>query len=431
MNTRVDNPSVDRQTGEADVGFAFGDDTPLELLEGFGSPLYVYDERVLRARCRELLGLLRYRPFRPSYSVKANGNLRLLSIVAEEGLDADAMSPGEIRLLEAAGFTPERILFIPNNVGDEEFDFAVERGITCSMDSLSQLERFATRFSGEAVALRFNPGVGAGHCSKVVTAGAATKFGILPEEADAARALIARARLRLVGINQHIGSGYLEPSAFLAAAERLLTIAGEFPGLEFVDFGGGFGIPYRRRQGESRLDLRTLGASLDAILEEWSAARSTRIEARVEPGRYVVAECGAVLGRTVATKPRGEALYVGTDIGFNVLMRPMAYGSYHEVEFLPASAGARPTRAVHIVGNICETGDVLGRDRALPEPRIGDAVLVHDAGAYGYSMSSSYNARPRAAEVLICMDGSAELIRRRETVDDLFALFPRSSGSRC
>ncbi len=391
--------------------------SPRELLERFGSPLYVYDEPVLRARLREIARLLAHRPFHPSISVKANGNPHLLAIAREEGLRGDAMSPGEILLLERAGFRAEDMFFIPNNVSDDEFRFARERGILTSLDSLDQLRSWARLFPGSRVALRVNPGTGDGHHVKVVTAGSRTKFGILPSELDEARAILTESDIHLVGLNQHIGSGFLEPSRYLQAAATLLGLAESFPTLEFVDFGGGFGIPYREH--EPRLDLALLGRSLDALLSEWCRRTGRTLEARVEPGRYWCAECGNLLGTVHAAKPRGDGVIAGTDLGFNVLQRPAMYDSWHRIELVPATEEQRMTLPVTWVGNICESGDLLGSDRTGPFPRPGDAVVVRDAGAYGWSMSSSYNARPRAAEVLVDAEGNARIIRRRETWEDL------------
>ncbi len=390
---------------------------PRELLERFGSPLYVYDEQVLRARLREIANLVRHRPFHPSISVKANGNPHLLAVAREEGLRGDAMSPGEILLLERAGFRVEDMFFIPNNVSDDEFHFAHSRGILTSLDSIDQLRSWARLFPDSRVSLRVNPGTGDGHHEKVVTAGSRTKFGILPSELDEARSILTESGIRLVGLNQHIGSGFLEPSRYLQAAATLLTLAESFPELEFVDFGGGFGIPYREH--ESRLDLALLGRSLDTLLSDWCRRTNRTIEARVEPGRYWCAECGTLLGTVHAVKPRGEGVIAGTDLGFNVLQRPAMYDSWHGIELVPATIGERATIPVTWVGNICESGDILGKDRVSPMPLPGDAVAVRDAGAYGWSMSSSYNARPRAAEVLVGADGEARIIRHRETWEDL------------
>lgn len=403
-------------------GCWLGDERARALAREHGTPLYAYHEPTLRERLREIAGLLSHRPFHPSISVKANGNPHLLAIAREEGLRGDAMSPGEILLLERAGFRPEEVFFVPNNVSDDELRFAHSRGIMTSLDSLDQLRSWTRLFPGSSVALRVDPGVGDGHHEKVVTAGGRTKFGLLPSELPEALSVLRDSGVRLAGLNQHIGSGFLEPSRYLAAARALLEMAESVGDVDFVDFGGGFGIPYRPDEG--RLDLRSLGRGLDELLAGWARRTGRAIEARVEPGRYWCAECGVLLGRVHAVKPRGEGVIAGTDIGFNVLQRPVIYDAWHRVDLLPADGAPRKTVSVTWTGDICESGDLLARDRVGPEPVAGDLALVRDAGAYGWAMSSSYNARPRAAEVLLDASGEARTVRRRETWEDLLRQVP-------
>ena len=407
----------------------FNSNNPETLLAEFGSPLYVYNENIFRNRCREMRHLIKYPNFKVTYSIKANSNLELLRIAHDEGLNADAMSPGEIYVLEKAGFKHEEIFYICNNVSSEEMKFAIDRGIITSVDSLSQLELFGRINRGGKVAVRFNPGVGAGHHEKVVTGGAKTKFGVNIESADEVKRILRLNDLKLAGINQHIGSLFLTPDSYIKAAQELLNLAEKFPELEFVDFGGGFGIPYRKQEGEERLDLALMGEKLDALLDEWCNKTGKYIRFKIEPGRYIPAESGIILGRVHAVKTNNSTKFVGTDIGFNVLIRPAMYGSHHDIEVyrdgIIADSGdgtilsTSCKEKVTIVGNICETGDVLAKDRLLPVIKENDILGIMDAGAYGYSMSSNYNNRLRPAEVLIRTDGSVSLIRRRDTFEDL------------
>lgn len=404
----------------------YGNSAPLRLVEEYGSPLYVYNETILRSRCREMVGLVSYPYFKVNYSIKANSNLELLKIVRQEGLAADAMSPGEIHVLLAAGFRPEEIFYVGNNVSEAEMMFALERGVLVSVDSLSQLEQFGRINSGGKVAVRFNPGVGVGHHQKVVTGGKNTKFGIYPALVAEVKNIIAQYRLKLVGINQHIGSLFLEGNVYLEGVKSLLEIVRQFDGLEFVDIGGGFGIPYHKQIGQARLDLIKLGSALSELFHEWSGAYGRVIEFRIEPGRYIVAECGVVLGNVYAVKENYGITYVGTDLGMNVLIRPAMYDAYHDLEVYQRgqfNAVQEDIKRVTVVGNICESGDIIVGDRELPELREGDLVGVMDAGAYGYSMSSNYNNRLRPAEVLIREDGNPVLIRRRDTLEDLLRNF--------
>ena len=408
-----------------DAGF-FGSSTPQGLIQRFGSPLYVYHEDTLRRCCREMKTIMDYPKFTANFSIKANSNLTLLKIVHEEGLHADAMSPGEIFMLEQAGFTAEEIFFVPNNVADSELAFASGRGIMTSLDSLDQLERWGQLKPGSRVAIRINPGIGAGHHAKVITAGKKTKFGINSDQLDRAQEIAHHYQLQIVGVNQHIGSLFMEPAPYLRAARHFLELAARFENLEFIDLGGGFGIPYHKLDGEARLDLPVLREGLTELVKNFVDSYGREITFKSEPGRYIVAECGVLLGTVHALKENDEIEYAGTDLGFNVLARPILYDSWHDImawrEGKPVPADN--LRPVTVVGNICESGDIIARNRPLPPLQHGDILSVHDAGAYGYAMSSNYNNRLRPAEILIRENGEAILVRRRETFQDLMACFP-------
>jgi diaminopimelate decarboxylase len=231
-----------------ETGF-FGKLDPQQLIAKYGSPLYVYNERIFRKKILEMKNLVSYKNFMPNYSIKANSNLHLLRIVREEGIFADAMSPGEIYVLLKAGFEPKSIFYVSNNVSDEEFRYAIDNDITTSVDSLSQLERFGKLNPTGRVAVRFNPGVGAGHHEKVITGGKKTKFGINMDLIPEVKDILKRYELKLVGINQHIGSLFLKIDPYLEAFSSLLGIAANFEGLEFIDLGGGFGIQYMKQEG--------------------------------------------------------------------------------------------------------------------------------------------------------------------------------------
>jgi len=286
----------------------FGKVPAFELLREYGSPLYVYDEEILRERCREMKGLMKYKHFRVNYSAKANTNVELLKIVREEGLDVDAMSPGEMYLEMKAGFPSDRIMFIGNNVSQEEFQYAVERGIYVSVDSISQLETLGKVNQGGKVCLRINPGIGAGHHEKVVTGGKKAKFGIAVEDLPLAWEVAARYNMKVTGLNQHIGSLFMDPGPYVEAAAKLLEIAGNWPGIEVIDIGGGLGMPYHH--GDDRLDLKSLGEQLDQLVAGWVDAHWP-ITFRIEPGRYVVAECGAILGKVHSSKRKLPHLLCG------------------------------------------------------------------------------------------------------------------------
>jgi diaminopimelate decarboxylase len=398
----------------------FQGNNPYDLAGKYGSPLYVYNERILRTRCREIKNLVKYRYFRVNYSAKANSALAFFQIVREEGLDVDAMSPGEIYAQLKAGFQPENIFFISNNVSDEEMRYAIDLGIKVSVDSLSQLERYGRLNPGGKVAARMNPGIGAGHHAKVVTGGKNTKFGVNPESVPQMKEILKKYDLTLCGINQHIGSLFMDSSAYLKGAASLMAIAKAFDTLEFIDIGGGFGIPYRKQEGEQRLDLKVLGESLEKIIGDFMKSYGREITVKVEPGRYISAESGVLLGTVHSVKYNGENKYIGTDIGFNVLARPMIYDSHHDIEvYRSADVNHNSKETVTVVGNICESGDIIAKDRLLPEIFEGDLLGILDAGAYGHVMSSNYNNRLRPAQVLIRENSDVVLIRERDTLADI------------
>lgn len=398
------------------------DDKVFELIKKYGSPLYVYDERILRKSCREMHNLLPKKNLRVNYSAKANSNIEILKIVRDEDIDVDAMSPGEIYVQKLAGYNADRIFYIGNNVSKEEMQYAINEKVLVSVDSLAQLESFGQINPGGDVAVRFNPGIGTGHHQKVVTAGKKTKFGVQKDFIPQVKAILEKYNLNLVGIDQHIGSLFLESDAYIKGVESLLEIATQFSGLKFIDMGGGFGVPYH--EGECRLDLKELSEKLNAVLDEFLKDYDNKdVIFKIEPGRYIPAECGVLLGEVYSVKENYGTTYVGTDLGFNVLMRPVLYDSYHAITIIKSNKSENGKEVATIVGNICESGDIIANEREMRKVSEGDIVAVGNAGAYGFSMSSNYNCRLKPAEVLIDKDGNDRLIRRRDTIEDLIRNF--------
>lgn len=394
----------------------FQGNKPSDLTAKFGSPLYVYNERILRKNCRELKNLVKYPHFSVNYSAKANSSLAFLEITNEEGMNVDAMSPGEIFVEMKAGYTPDRIFYISNNVSKEEMQYAIDRNIVMSVDSLSQLEQYGQLNPGGKIAARFNGGIGAGHSDKVITAGKKTKFGITPDCIPQFKEILKKYNLKPVGINQHIGSLFMDGQKYVDGAKAILDIAKQFENLEFIDLGGGFGIPYEKLADQPGLNLEDLGKKLDELFSKFAAEYGSQVTFKIEPGRYISAETSVLLGTVHAVKHNGDDKYIGTDIGFNVLQRPVMYDSHHDIEVYSDS---EKTEDVTVVGNICESGDILARHRVLPEMNVGDTIGLLDAGAYGYCMASNYNNRLRPAEVLIRENGEVVLIRERDELEDL------------
>ena len=405
----------------------FKGNNPEEIAKKYGTPLYVYNEDIIRDRMTKVANVITKYPYRANYSCKTNTNLEILKIALSVGVNADAMSEGEMRMLMKVGYSGDRIFYVCNNVSKDEMQFAIDNNIPISLDSLDQLELYGSINRGGECAVRLNPGVGAGHHEKVVTAGKKTKFAIAEEDIDKIFEIADKYDLKIVGINQHVGSLFMDPAPFLAAVDNFLRIAMRFKNLEFIDFGGGYGIPYHKLADEAEFDMKGFAEEftkkLDKFVEEYGSAPLFKSE----PGRYCVAEGGVILGRVNATKQNSGVKYVGTDVGMNVLVRPSMYDSWHDIEIISDGKVVEREEGnmekVTVCGNICESGDVLCKDREMPEAKDGDLICVLDAGAYGYSMCSSYNTRLRPAEVLICSDGSVKLIRRRETFEDIFSFF--------
>ena len=390
------------------------------LIEKYGSPLYVYDENTLRKRSKEMMDLLPNKKLVVDYSIKANTNIELVKIIKSEGLHVDAMSPGEVAFEKKAGYKNNEIMYVCNNISESEMKEIIKEGILISVDSLSQLEMYGKLNPNGEVIVRFNPGVGAGHHEKVVTGGHHTKFGVQREFIDDVKKILNKYNLKLVGINQHIGSLFLDYNSYIEGVKNILEIASSFKGLKLIDLGGGFGVPYNH---EERLDLKKLSIELDKVLSAFLDNYDNKdVIFYIEPGRYVVCEAGILIGSVTSVKENYNTNYLGCDIGFNVLMRPILYDSYHEIKLLQKNSNDLK-ETYTVVGNICESGDILGSDRLLDKASVGDAIIVYNTGAYGYSMSSNYNLRSRPAEVLITIDHKDKLIRKRDTIEDMMSNF--------
>ena len=403
-----------------------GDIAASELAKRFGTPVYVYDEETIRSKVRMLLQDIAYMPLKICYAAKANTNLAILKIIREEGgqsIGIDAVSAGEIESALKAGFRPEQIIFTSTSVTDEEMKFAISKRVLVNCDSLSQLERYGRINPNSKVCFRVNPDVGAGHHGHVITGGPESKFGVWVGDVGTAFDIAAKHRLKIVGIHEHIGSGILETDKFLAAMKVLLAIIDKnrkkLGDLEFVDFGGGIGVPYG--PGQKPIDLAEFGAAVSKLFGDFSSRFGKKLAMVIEPGRFIVAESGLLLCTVNTVKHTPKHKFVGVDTGFNHLIRPMAYGSYHPIvvaENCNGSSGEKKEK-VAVCGNICESGDVFTRneqgiaDRELPPVKEGDVLAILVAGAYGFSMASTYNTRPRPPEIIVT-GKKAKVIRQRE-----------------
>jgi diaminopimelate decarboxylase/aspartate kinase len=366
-----------------------------KLLQLVGSQAnaYVYDRSSVIKAATNLTGLKNVD--RILYAVKANFNADLLRAVDAAGVDFECVSPGEVEWLEEIipQLDHERILFTPNFAPRKEYAWALERGLQVTLDNLFPLQAWPELFNGKKLFVRIDPGQGRGHHEHVQTAGVHSKFGVPRFEVAELKRLVAAAGAEVIGIHAHSGSGILDPHNWRTVAGELVQIAEQFPGVETIDLGGGLGVP--EKPGDIPIDLATVDATLAEIKQAYP-----QYKLWLEPGRYIVARAGVLLTRVTQTKGKGEMRYIGVGTGMNSLIRPALYGAYHEIVNL-TRADQAPSETVTIVGPICESGDRLGSDRLLPPTEEGDVILIANAGAYGYVMSSQYNMREVAKEIVI------------------------------
>jgi len=397
------------------------------LAETFGTPCYVYFADVIRERIRSLAAFDVVR-----YAQKACSNMHVLRLVREQGARVDAVSLGEIERALRAGFRPggepAELVYTSDVIDAATLERVVTLGIPVNAGSEDMLDQVGRRHRGHPVWLRVNPGFGHGHSRKTNTGGESSKHGIWHENLNGAIKKVDEHGLDLVGLHMHIGSGSDFEHLEKLATAMVSQLRGLGRDLRAISAGGGLPIPYRA--GEAPLDV-------DAYFRVWDAARRS-IEAQlghplqleIEPGRYLVAESGLLLAEVRATKTVGGNRFVLVDAGFDNLVRPAMYGSWHEISIVRREGGAAAGASVPtiVAGPLCESGDVFTQGeggvvmpRDLPEARVGDFVVIHDAGAYAASQASNYNTRPYAPEVLVDA-GRPRLIRRRQTLDELLAL---------
>ena len=411
----------------------FTDTVLRQVAQQHGTPLWLYDAATIRQRITELQAFDTLR-----YAQKANANIHLLRLMRAQGVVVDAVSRGEIERALAAGYSaaPDAVAGMhPASPGivftADLFDAAtlatvVQHAIPVNAGSIDMLGQLGAVSPGHKVWLRINPGFGHGHSNKTNTGGEHSKHGIWHTDLPAALAVVQQQGLHLVGLHMHIGSGvdYAHLAQVCQAMVALVKDSGA--DVQAISAGGGLSVPYR--DGEPRINTQHYFSLWDAARQQIAAHLGHAVHLELEPGRYLVAESGVLLAEVRATKQMGRNHFVLVDAGFSDLMRPAMYGSHHRISLIPADGVKRPTRPTVVAGPLCESGDVFTQgeggvvlDCPLPEARVGDLLVLHDAGAYGASMSSNYNTRPLIAEVLVEGD-QHRLIRRRQTVAELLAL---------
>lgn len=393
-----------------------------ELIEQFGSPLYVYDKEQIERNYMKLKNAFEknYQSTKIHYSVKANSNPNILRIFNDLGSGTDCSSPIELLLSAKSGFSKDNILYTGNYESEEDLEAALKYADRINLDDINSFDRLMRIGKPNIISFRINPGIGRGGFEGITTAGSDAKFGVPYEKAKIAYQKAIDSGIERFGIHIMTGSNNLEPYYFAEIVEKLMMIAGNlFKSLnikpEYIDIGGGFGVPYEDDEEELNIDL-TAQLISEVLLEKLQKYDLGTPELLIEPGRYLVANAGYLLSKVIGLK-NSYKNFAGIDAGMTTLLRPALYGAKHRAMVY---AKTELQQNINICGQICENSDILLKSIFLPTLEEGDILILRDAGAYGFVMSSNYNNRPRPAEVLV--DGDKyRLIRQRETADDLLS----------
>lgn len=391
-----------------------------KLASDYGTPLYVYDEATIISRCEKLKNSFSGLPVSWLYAIKANDNPHILRTILQQGLGFDTVSLEEVILSIKAGQEPEKIFYTENNMTDAEMQAAHDLGVILNIGSFTRLEHFAKIKGASSCSIRVNPQIGDGHHAKVDTGNRDSKFGIRLDLIPSAVEMAARNGVKIEGLHIHIGSGIRKPENLTNAMKVLMEIGRQLPDLRRINFGGGFPIPYR--ENESPFLIEEFAVAARPLLEQELDRHHGDLLFHFEPGRWIVATSGNLLTRVNTVKDQGRITFLGTDTGFNHLLRPAMYDAYHAV--VNVSKSHSDSNALYtIAGNICETGDILAEDRTLPVTEIGDLLAICDTGAYGMTMASNYNRRSLPSEVLIDTQKNPRLIRERESAEAIVKRF--------
>ncbi|POS02463.1 diaminopimelate decarboxylase [Flavobacterium croceum DSM 17960] len=386
----------------------------LVLTEEFGSPLYVYDATTIEQQYNRLTkAFSKVEKLRVNYAMKALSNISILKLLKKMGSGLDTVSIQEVQLGLHTGFEPSDIIFTPNGVSFEEIEEVAQLGVQINIDNLSVLEHFGTKHPKVPVCIRINPHVMAGGNENISVGHIDSKFGISIYQIPHVLRIVNNTNMTINGIHMHTGSDILDIEVFLYAAEILFDTAKQFNNLEFLDFGSGFKVPYKK--GDIETNIEELGKKLTKRFLAFEKEYGKPLTLAFEPGKFLVSEAGYFLAKVNVVKQTTSTVFAGIDSGFNHLIRPMFYGSHHQIENISNPKGKE--RFYTVVGYICET-DTFANNRRIAEIKEGDILCFKNAGAYCFSMSSHYNSRFKPAEVL-WKEGKGYLIRERENFDDL------------
>ena len=388
--------------------------TLLQIAKDYGSPVYVYDsEKIVSQYKRLTTAFNKVKQVKINYAVKALSNVSVLKLMHSLGAGLDTVSIQEVKLGLTAGFSADKIIYTPNGVSLEEIEIAANLGVQINIDNLSILEQFGTKYPNIPVCIRINPHVMAGGNTNISVGHIDSKFGISIHQIPHILRIVENTQMTINGIHMHTGSDILDIDVFLYASEILFETAKHFKDLEFIDFGSGFKVPYK--EGDIETNIEEFGKKLTKRFNEFCKEYGKELTLAFEPGKFLVSEAGYFLTKVNVVKQTTSTVFAQIDSGFNHLIRPMFYGSQHEIENISNPKGRE--RFYSVVGYICET-DTFANNRRISEIHEGDILAFSNAGAYCFSMASNYNSRYRPAEVL-WHNGKAHLIRKHETMDDI------------
>jgi diaminopimelate decarboxylase len=386
----------------------------LHLANTYGSPLYVYDTDVIASQYNRIISAFaKVKSSKINYAVKALSNVSILKVFKQLGAGLDTVSIQEVRLGLAAGFEPRDIIYTPNGVSLEEIEEVAQMGVQINIDNLSILELFGQKHPEIPVCIRINPHVMAGGNSKISVGHIDSKFGISMYQVPLIKRVVENTHMRINGIHMHTGSDILDIDTFLRATEILFDVSKQFDNLDFIDFGSGFKVPYK--EGDIATDIEQLAKQLSKRFNDFCIEYGKDLTLMFEPGKFLVSQAGSFLAKVNVIKQTTSTVFAGVDSGFNHLVRPMMYDSYHHITNISNPKGRE--RYYSVVGYICET-DTFGTNRRINEITEGDVLCFHNAGAYCFSMASNYNSRYKPAEVMF-YKGKDYLIRQRETFEDI------------
>ena len=386
----------------------------LDLVNKYGSPLYVYDTDIIASQYRRITDAFeKVEQLQLNYAVKALSNINILRFFKNLGAGLDTVSIQEVNLALSVGVDPKKIIYTPNGVSLEEIENVAKKGVQINIDNLSILELFGQKHPEIPVCIRINPHIMAGGNSKISVGHIDSKFGISVHQVPHIKRVVENTGMHVNGIHMHTGSDILDIDTFLRATEILFDVAKKFKTIDFIDFGSGFKVPYK--EGDISTDIEQLGLQLTERFNSFCKDFGKKVTLMFEPGKFLVSKAGNFLAKVNVVKQTTSTVFAGIDSGFNHLIRPMMYDSYHHITNISNPDGR--DRYYSVVGYICET-DTFGSNRRISEISEGDILCFENAGAYCFSMASNYNSRYRPAEVMI-YNNDDYLIRERETFEDL------------